>query len=1220
MMRLSTALLLGLAVLSRTAALESQPRYVRQSWTTAHGLPQSSVRAIVQTRDGYLWLATHGGLARFDGARFVVFDTANTPNLKSNRILALFEDRNATLWIGTETGGLSSHRRGEFQSFSTKNGLPSDEVTAIGASRDGSLRVNTPAGTVRLRNGTFEKDPRDERFGVREPRLDATDGTVWFDDHGVAAQSRNGVVVRHDSIALDRFRAGTFSIFPTIAEDRHGVVWINAKTGLFRVSNAVSTLVARAGEVVAMCTDREGEISLLTLRGLSRVVDGHLELVGAIEFAVAPVDDLYGMIVDREGNHWVGTATMGLQRLKRARITSYAEEEGLLDPSIVAITGDGDGGLWLAHRHLYRLRHGNLETAAPDLPARALHADPDGSLWIGYNHGVEHVVDGNVRESYPQLGKVRAILRDRSGTLWAGTFGSTAGLYRLVNGTWQKYEAPGIAGADVNRIFESRSGALWIGTYRGLTKIDGNTSRHYTTNDGLSNEYVRAIHEDADGVLWIGTYGGGLNRLKNGVIRSITREAGLYDNVVSAILEDDRANLWMSCNRGAFRVSRSELNAYADGRSRLVHSIPYGTGDGMKSAECNGGGDPAGWKDREGKLWFPTIGGVVAVDPTLVNTVPPPVVIEDVRVDGVRSIPQSAVVIPPGHSDLEIHYTALNLTAPEKTRFRYRLEGYDRNWVEAGERRIAYYTNVRPGTYRFMVTASNDDGVWSPGGATLDMRWQPRFHQTRWFLALCIVLALLLALGVYFLRVRHLVRRTRVLEARVAERTAEVLEQKDQLAGINEMLVRSHDDMLSILNQWQTAVLATDADGRVVFLNRAAEHLIGRGLSNDGDLHWHDVLPMEESDRRQLTALIETPAERRTGTTIQLRGRNGARYWVEAEVEDDPRLAGRKMFFLYDVTEIYDLRSLLGEKAKYHDLVGQSTAMALVYQQIRDLSGVDTAVLVGGETGTGKELVAKAIHNTSGRRSKPFIAVNCGGLTESLLGSQLFGHKRGAFTGAIADQKGLFEAAHGGTLFLDEIGDIPLPMQASLLRVLQEKEITRLGETRPQKVDVRLIAATHRDLDHEVAAGRFRQDLLYRVRVVEIRLPPLRERPEDIPLLVTWFLGELHHERDEPVPEVSREAMRALMAHAWPGNVRELRSAIEAALIRRRGPILQADDFALAASDADHAVAPSRDARRNRVLEALERSGGNRAAAARHLGIGRSTLYLWLEEMGIQRS
>jgi len=1182
-----------LAIALLAFAAQSQPRYVRESWNTAQGLPQSSVRALVQTRDGYLWLATFGGLARFDGMRFVVFDTANTPNLKSNRIIALFEDRGGTLWIGTETGGLSSHRNGVFRSFATPA-----EVWAIGANRDGSLWIETSDGPLRQRNGRFEKD----RYGG--PRLDAADGSYWFNDRGVAARARDGIVQRYESIVLDRFPLGAFPIYSSIAEDTHGIVWIHAQTGLFRVANGVSTQVAKPGDVLAMSTDPKGEIALLTPRGLA---NGRMEPTGLIE--IAWKDDLYGMVVDREGNVWVGTGTSGLQRLKRARITSYAEKEGLSDPSVVAITGDGAGGLWLAHRQLYRFHDGTITTASPAVAARTLYTDRDGSLWLGYNEGVTHLAGGRIQSTYPELGKIRAIQRDRSGTLWAGAFGSTAGVYRFVDGTWQRH---GATRADVNTIVASRTGALWIGTTQGLTKIQGNASRRYTTKDGLSNDYVRAIHEDADGVLWIGTYGGGLNRLKNGVIRPITRDAGLFDNVVSSILED-RGNLWMSCNRGVFRVSRTELNDYADGRRRLVRSIAYGTGDGMRATECNGGGQPAGWKDGDGKLWFPTIAGAVAVDPAPGNAVPPPVVIEEVRVDRARVSSHSTVVIPPGHSDLEIHYTALNLTAPEKTLFRYRLAGYDPAWIDAGERRVAYYTNVRPGKYRFLVTASNEDGVWNANGASLDMQWEPRFVQTPWFVALCIVLAVAIALIGYRLRVRQLVRTTTLLEAKVAERTTEI-------AAANEMLGRSHDDMLTILNQWQTAVLTTDAGGRVVFLNRAAEHLVGRSITSQDDLRWYDLLPMEDSDRKQLTALIETPAEQRMGTTIQLHGRNGARIWMEAEVEHDPRVAGRTMFFLYDMTEIYDLRSLLGEKAKYHDLVGQSTAMALVYQQIRDLSDVDTAVLIGGETGTGKELVARAIHHTSARRLKPFIAVNCGGLTESLLGSQLFGHKRGAFTGAVADQKGVFEAAHGGTLFLDEIGDIPLSTQAALLRVLQEKEITRLGETRPQKIDVRLIAATHRDLDQEVAAGRFRQDLLYRVRVVEIRLPALRDRPEDIPLLVTWFLGELRRERDEPVPEVSREVMRALMAHSWPGNVRELRSAIEAALIRRRGPILQVEDFSLPAPDADHAAAPARDARRKRVLEALDRTGGNRAAAARHLGIGRSTLYLWLEELGIQRS
>jgi DNA-binding NtrC family response regulator len=239
----------------------------------------------------------------------------------------------------------------------------------------------------------------------------------------------------------------------------------------------------------------------------------------------------------------------------------------------------------------------------------------------------------------------------------------------------------------------------------------------------------------------------------------------------------------------------------------------------------------------------------------------------------------------------------------------------------------------------------------------------------------------------------------------------------------------------------------------------------------------------------------------------------------------------------------------------------------------------------------------------------------------------LFGHKRGAFTGAVADQKGVFEAADGGALFLDEIGDLPLNMQSSLLRVLQEKEITRLGETTPRRVNVRVIAATHRNLEEEVAAGRFRQDLLYRIRVVEIRMPPLRERREDIPLLVRWFLGQFQADSNSPKLELSREAMDAIMRYPWPGNVRELKSAIEVAVIRCPGRIIQPDHLpeqiitgksAPTRQPSPKIGSVSLDSRRQRVLEALKTSGGNRAAAARKLGISRSTLYVWMEELGIQ--
>ena len=258
---------------------------------------------------------------------------------------------------------------------------------------------------------------------------------------------------------------------------------------------------------------------------------------------------------------------------------------------------------------------------------------------------------------------------------------------------------------------------------------------------------------------------------------------------------------------------------------------------------------------------------------------------------------------------------------------------------------------------------------------------------------------------------------------------------------------------------------------------------------------------------------------------------------------------------------VQDLKRQLNEKTQFRDLIGKSKSMGQLYGQIRDLAKVDTTVLIEGETGTGKELVARAIHFSSQRKAGPFIAVNCAGLTDSLLGSQLFGHKKGAFTGAVENQQGFFEAADRGTVFLDEIGDISPAVQTSLLRVLQEREIVRIGESKPRKVDVRVLAATHHNLSQDVVKGSFRADLLYRIRVARIQLPSLCERREDIPLLVTSFLGQCSAVTGKPVDQVSREAMHALTSYTWPGNVRELKSAIESALISCKDTMIQVEDL-----------------------------------------------------------
>ena len=478
------------------------------------------------------------------------------------------------------------------------------------------------------------------------------------------------------------------------------------------------------------------------------------------------------------------------------------------------------------------------------------------------------------------------------------------------------------------------------------------------------------------------------------------------------------------------------------------------------------------------------------------------------------------------------------------------------------------------------------------------------------------------------------------LEERVKERTfalsqanellkdevAQRKEAESQLEGVIGKIQRSHDDLQAMMNQLSIGVALTDRDGQVLFLNRAAEELCQKRSKQYVGKHWRELFG-ENEYRTRLEEMIERQPTQRESIMVRMPNMTGSRIcWANVDVCDDPREPNQKIFYLYDASEVEDLRRLLGESGKFQDLIGKSSGMQAVFQQIHELARVDSTVLIEGETGTGKELVARAIHRASHRKDRPFVAINCAGLTESLVASQLFGHKRGAFTGAVSDQTGVFEAAESGTLFLDEIGDIPLSVQTSLLRVLQEREVTRLGESKLRKVDVRVIAATHHHLADDVKAGHFRADLLYRIRVGRILLPPLRDRREDIPLLASFFLGQCRASTGRQVSKISHEAVRLLMAHHWPGNVRELQHAIEFAVIRSRGQTLQPHDFPPEVYEQEQHELP-RFARGkkapvenqdNPILSALEKTGGNRSAAAKLLGISRVTLYRRLARLGIQ--
>jgi signal transduction histidine kinase/ligand-binding sensor domain-containing protein len=726
----------GVSAQQQPASTLDDP-YLQTVWTTENGLPQNSVTAIVQSRDGYLWLSTFGGLARFDGVRFTIFNSANTPGLKSNRITALFEDRHGILWLGTETGELMSLRDGVGTTYPLSGALEGAIVSSITGDGAGGLWAGTTKGLARFQDGTFTAYTTADGLPNNVIYTGALDqaGLLWMMADRELTQFDGRRFVTH------QFREGLLEGF--VSPRRQGGFWVTASTGVALFLDGKFVLyphLARSTQYMhTLFEDREGTvwISYLSPPMVQRFQSGSFS-----SYAMKSGEyEIRAFYEDREGNLWFGSIGGGLIRLKKRAVTTYTTENGLPSNTVFAVTDDGIGGTWIATASgLAHLRAGKT-TVYTDKDgmlssyATALLRDRAGSLWIGSNRGLTRLVDQRFINYTPAQGLssqvVMSLAEDHDGNVWIGTM---EGLNRWRDGTFTVYNrGAGLVSNDVRSILETRDGALWVGTTGGLSCFRNGTFTNYTTRDGLTNDYVRAIVEEPDGALWLGTYGGGLNRFKNGRFTPVTTKDGLFDDFVSRILEDDRGNFWMLGNRGIFRVSRAALNDFADGRARSITSISYGIADGMKSSEGEGNAQPAGWKAADGKLWFPTIKGVAVLDPSPVNTLPAPVVIQGVTVDRAAQPATHRVEIKPGQQNLEIYYAGLAFSRPEQVKFKYQLLSFDRDWVDAGTRRTAYYPQLPPGSYTFKVVADNGYGVWNMEGQTLSVIVLPPFYHTWWF-------------------------------------------------------------------------------------------------------------------------------------------------------------------------------------------------------------------------------------------------------------------------------------------------------------------------------------------------------------------------------------------------------------------------------------------------------------------------------------------------------
>jgi signal transduction histidine kinase/ligand-binding sensor domain-containing protein len=739
-------------------------------WTTDNGLPQNSIGSILQTRDGYIWFTTNDGLVRYDGVRFTVFNAGNRKDLKSSRFSQLVEDRGGNLWIITEDTKLISYKDGLFTSYTTADGLPDNRVGSMRKDDEGTLLVETPQGFAWWRDGRFVlEDPAQNRpyqgFG-----FPVQSGAVWHLDRVGLHRVERGRVTMDVPISLP-----TDLAIRRLYEDRKGVVWIGtSKSIIIRVEDGRFTYYSKKDglpdeRVNIICEDQRGNLWLgFRDSGLVRLKDDRFTRYTT---AAGPTgNDITTIYVDREGILWIGTSG-GLKRLRDNIITSYSTEDGLAANNTYPICQDQEGAIWIGswsgmtrYKDGVFTRWGEQYGFAKEM-VTALMCDSEGGLWIGtFGGGAKRFKDG-VIQSYLPGNLVRAICQDRHGNIW---FGTRDGLARYKDGAFSVYTTKdGLPANAVNLIFEDSQANLWIGTQTGLCRYRDGLFNTYPQEESLSSYMVRAVYEDREGVLWIGTYDRGLTRLKDGQFTNFTVTEGLFNNGVFQILEDARGNFWISCNLGIYRVSKKELNDYAEGRVKTITSIPYGKRDGMLNSECNGGCQPAGIKSLDCKLWYPTQGGVAVVDPEAVPVIaqPPPVVVEDFLLDNQPVSFREAVEISPGTENFEIHYTALSFIMSERIRFKYKLEGLDTDWVDAGTRRAAYYSHVPAGSYTFRVVAANRDGVWNMEGATVNIRIIPPFWKTRWFFFMALASLAGFALLGYKLRITRLEKARRAQEA-----------------------------------------------------------------------------------------------------------------------------------------------------------------------------------------------------------------------------------------------------------------------------------------------------------------------------------------------------------------------------------------------------------------------------------------------------------------------
>jgi len=803
-------------------------QYLSDKWTNKDGLPQNIITTIYQTSVGYLWIGTQEGIVRFDGVNMNVFNSNNVSEFNNNIISSIIEDNSENLWIGT-FNGLLKYKNDKFKLFSSKDGLNSDMIICLKLDMDGDLWVGTDRGIYKYQDNSFIKH--------KLPDVNKSN----FIKSIIIDENKNILIATKDS--LYKLKDGDFNLLKIQRElkselnilylDSKKNLWVGTvNKGLFKYSEGKLVRVIEnkrlsGNFITSIIEDSQGSLWVGTQNGgLNRIFKN--EMNSFLEKDGLYSNSITALYEDKEKNLWIGTSGSGLNQLRDGKVTVYGPSNGLIADNIRTVFEDSRGNIWVGSDkgEVYKKTEETFNTVRGNKlisgnVIRSIMEGTEGNIWIGtIGKGLCLLIDDRIEffklnNKLPDK-QVYSILRKSDGSMW---FGTGSGISRYKNGEIKNYtKEDGIIFNSVRVISEDNDGNIWFAPLgKGLIKFDNKSFKSFTKTDGLGSNIITSIYFDDQNIIWVGTYGGGLSWIKDKVIKTIKAKNGLIHNVIYTILEDD-GKLWMSSNNGIFNIDKEEIIKFGEGKIKKVSSIAFNESSGMRNRECNGGNSPAGWKDSQGILWFPTVKGLVKIDPKNIKQDNnfPPLIIEKLIVDGKNIEINQNIKILPGYKRIEFQYTVLTFINPKNIKFKVRLKGSDEDWIDMDLMRRTFYTMIRPGKYTFEVISTNGEGKWNDSPTSLTIELQSFFYETKTFYFIVILFIFLGTFLFIKIRFRNLNRRKNELEKEVKIRTNEIVQKNLKL------------EKLSIVaRETNNAVIITDADGTIVWLNEGFSRIYG---------------------------------------------------------------------------------------------------------------------------------------------------------------------------------------------------------------------------------------------------------------------------------------------------------------------------------------------------------------------------------------------------------